>query len=74
MLHYFECEPLIQVFRSLKCELFVVRGIIFISLFFYTDGGYTDHNKFAFGAVMTVNSMNYYVAVSSFDKKQEANI
>lgn len=35
---------------------------------------YTDHNKFAFGAVMWVNDMNYYVSVSSFDKKQEANI
>lgn len=35
---------------------------------------YKDRNKFAFGAVMQVNGMNYYVAVSSFDKKQEANI
>ena len=35
---------------------------------------YTDRNKFAFGAVMQVNRMNYYVSVSSFDKKQEANI
>lgn len=35
---------------------------------------YTDRNKFAFGAVMQVNDMNYYVSVSSFDKKQEANI
>lgn len=35
---------------------------------------YTDHNKFAFGAVMQVNGMNYYVSISSFDKKQEANI
>ena len=35
---------------------------------------YTDRNKFAFGAVMHVNGMNYYVSVSSFDKKQEANI
>ncbi len=35
---------------------------------------YTDRNKFAFGAVMQVNEMNYYVSVSSFDKKQEANI
>jgi protein AbiQ len=35
---------------------------------------YTDRNKFAFGAVMKVNGMNYYVSVSSFDKKQEANI
>lgn len=35
---------------------------------------YTDRNKFAFGAVMNVNGMNYYVSVSSFDKKQEANI
>ena len=34
---------------------------------------YTDRNKFAFGAVMQVNGMNYYVSVSSFDKKQEAN-
>lgn len=35
---------------------------------------YTDRNKFAFGAVLEVNDMNYYVSVSSFDKKQEANI
>jgi protein AbiQ len=35
---------------------------------------YADHNKFAFGAVMQVNGINYYVSVSSFDKKQEANI
>ena len=35
---------------------------------------YTTRNKFAFGAVMQVNGMNYYVSVSSFDKKQEANI
>lgn len=35
---------------------------------------YTDRNKFAFGAVMQVNELNYYVSVSSFDKKQEANI
>ena len=35
---------------------------------------YTDRNKFAFGAVMQVNGMNYYVSVSSFDEKQEANI
>lgn len=38
------------------------------------DIRYTDHNKFAFGAVMQVNGVNYYVSVSSFDKKQEANI
>lgn len=35
---------------------------------------YTDRDKFAFGAVMQVNGINYYVSVSSFDKKQEANI
>ena len=35
---------------------------------------YTDRNKFAFGAVMQINGMNYYVSISSFDKKQEANI
>ncbi len=35
---------------------------------------YADRDKFAFGAVMKVNRINYYVAVSSFDKKQEANI
>lgn len=35
---------------------------------------YADHNKFAFGAVLQVHGINYYVAVSSFDKKQEANI
>lgn len=35
---------------------------------------YTDRNKFAFGAIMKIKDMNYYVSVSSFDKKQEANI
>lgn len=35
---------------------------------------YTDRNKFTFGAVLEVNGMKYYVSVSSFDKKQEANI
>lgn len=35
---------------------------------------YTDHNKFAFGAVMQVKGINYYVSISSFNKKQEANI
>ena len=35
---------------------------------------YTERNKFAFGAVMQVNEINYYVSISSFDKKQEANI
>ena len=35
---------------------------------------YTDRNKFSFGAVMQVNGISYYVSVSSFDKKQEANI
>lgn len=38
------------------------------------DIRYADRNKFTFGAVMKVNGMNYYVSVSSFDKKQEANI
>ena len=38
------------------------------------DIRYTVRNKFAFGAVLQVNGMNYYVSVSSFDKKQEANI
>ena len=35
---------------------------------------YQDRNKFAFGAVLSVNGIRYYVSVSSFDKKQEANI
>ena len=35
---------------------------------------YTDRNKFAFGAVMQVNGMKYYVAVAFFDKKKKANI
>lgn len=34
----------------------------------------TERNKFAFGAVMQVKEINYYVSISSFDKKQEANI
>ncbi len=35
---------------------------------------YTDRNKFAFGAVLEIGGIKYYVSVSSFDKKQEANI
>lgn len=35
---------------------------------------YSDRNKFSFGTVLTINGMNYYVSVSSFNKKQEANI
>lgn len=35
---------------------------------------YADRNKFAFRAVLQVHGINYYVSVSSFDKKQEANI
>ena len=30
---------------------------------------YTDRNKFAFGAVLQIDGINYYVSVSSFDKK-----
>ena len=33
---------------------------------------YADRNKFAFGAVLQVHGINYYVSVSSFDKKQES--
>lgn len=32
---------------------------------------YTDCNKFAFGAVMQVNGMNYYVSISSFGKSRK---
>lgn len=35
---------------------------------------YSDRNKFAFGAILIVNGIKYYVSVSSFEKKQEANI
>ncbi|MCD7746324.1 MAG: type III toxin-antitoxin system ToxN/AbiQ family toxin [Lachnospiraceae bacterium] len=35
---------------------------------------YTDRNKFAFGAVLEINEIKYYVSVSSFNKSQEANI
>lgn len=35
---------------------------------------YKERNKFAFGAVLQINEINYYVALSSFSKKQEANI
>ena len=35
---------------------------------------YSDRMKFAFGTVLTVNDIKYYVSVSSFDQKQEANI
>ncbi len=30
---------------------------------------YSDHNKFAFGAVMKINDIHYYVSVSSFSQK-----
>ena len=32
---------------------------------------YTDRNKFAFGAVMQVNDMNYYVSVSLLNKEYQ---
>lgn len=35
---------------------------------------YTNRNKFVFGAVLQVKEINYYVPISSFSKKQEANI
>lgn len=35
---------------------------------------YSDRNKFTFGIVLQVHDMDYYVSVSSFSKKQEANI
>lgn len=35
---------------------------------------YQNRNKFSFGAVLSVNGLKYYVSVSSFTKKQEANI
>lgn len=35
---------------------------------------YSSRNKFSFGAVLTISGMKYYVSVSSFNKKQEANI
>lgn len=35
---------------------------------------YSDRNKFSFGAVLNINEINYYVSLSSFNKKQEANI
>ncbi len=35
---------------------------------------YRERNKFALGIVLKVGEVNYYVALSSFKKKQEANI
>ncbi len=35
---------------------------------------YSSRNKFSFGAVLEINTVKYYVSVSSFSKKQEANI
>lgn len=35
---------------------------------------YSDRNKFAFGSVLEINGMKYYVSVSSFSVSQEANI
>lgn len=35
---------------------------------------YNDRNKFSFGAVLIIDDVKYYVSVSSFKQKQEANI
>ena len=35
---------------------------------------YSDRTKFAFGAVLEINEIKYYVSVSSFSNRQEANI
>lgn len=35
---------------------------------------YNDRNKFSFGAVLIIGDVKYYVSVSSFKQKQEANI
>ena len=35
---------------------------------------YKDRNKISFGAVLNIGDIKYYVSVSSFTKKQEANI
>ncbi|MDO4395806.1 MAG: type III toxin-antitoxin system ToxN/AbiQ family toxin [Clostridia bacterium] len=35
---------------------------------------YAEHSKFVLGVVLKIEDFNYYVPVSSFDKKQEANI
>ena len=35
---------------------------------------YNERNKLSFGAVLEIKNVKYYVSVSSFDKKQEANI
>lgn len=35
---------------------------------------YKDRNKFNFGAILNIGDIKYYVSVSSFTKKQEANI
>lgn len=35
---------------------------------------YDDRSKFVFGAVLNIKGILYYVALSSFKKKQEANI
>lgn len=35
---------------------------------------YADNDKFSFGSVLNINGYNYYVSISSFTKKQEANI
>lgn len=35
---------------------------------------YSKRNKFTFGAVLKINEFKYYVSVSSFKIKQEANI
>ncbi len=35
---------------------------------------YKERSKFALGIILKVGEMNYYVALSSFKKKQEANI
>lgn len=38
------------------------------------DVKYSNRNKFTFGAVLEIGNIKYYVPVSSFSKRQEANI
>lgn len=35
---------------------------------------YSNHNKFVYGIIMTVNDIEYYVPISSYKKSQEDNL
>jgi protein AbiQ len=58
-----------EYIEYLKEEETKKRGFTKVS-----DIKYSDRNKFTFGTVLEINGFKYYVSVSSFKIKQEANI